>query len=73
MPISVIVLPANGSAAVTATSLSRPTSLVSRVTRSPVAAFSWKAIDSACRCAYSSARTRVSTRLPARAKQMVMR
>ena len=38
---SVTVFPSSGSAAVTATSFSRPTSLVTRVTRSPVRARSW--------------------------------
>ncbi len=44
----VTTLPTSGKKAVTATSCRRPTSPVSRVTRSPVRLRSWKASDSRC-------------------------
>ncbi len=63
----------SGIAAVTATSRSRPTSAMSRVMRSPPRAELWNRIDRRSTWEYTFARTEVIARVPARAKNTVMR
>ena len=72
MPTSVSAFANSGSSAVTATSCSNPTSLVTRTIKSPLRAPVWNESERRCRWLYSSLLTVVSTRLPTRAKPTVL-